>query len=357
MEKTKLRESNFELLRNISMFMILIIHANFVSLPHVEYDELMNNQLASITRFFIESLGIVAVNVFVFISGWFGINTNKKRVLSFIYQILFFLGGGYVVFLLCGKASFNVKNILDIFQLSRYDWFIKSYFVLMIIAPILNSYCKTVEEKTQRYVMIAFFLFESLYGWVMGGKRFFVNGYGPLHFIGLYITAQYIKNQLNCSSVPELIKKIFRLPKWMDMMVFLIAAIFNTFLISLGSLFIHEVQPLHSMCYAYSNPLNIVGGLYLFLFFSKINMSHKKWINWLGASSFAVYLFHCEGTVRQLYFTPQIQYLYGAFSGVACIAMIFLFLCFIYFVSVILDQLRILSWKQIVKCLFICSTP
>lgn len=95
MEKLKVRESNIELLRNISMFMILVIHANFVSLPKIEYEELMNNTVPSVTRFFIESFGIVAVNVFVFISGWFGIKTRKKNVLSFIYQILFYwLGGG-----------------------------------------------------------------------------------------------------------------------------------------------------------------------------------------------------------------------------------------------------------------------
>lgn len=91
MEKTVVRESNIELLRNISMFMILVIHANFVSLPKIEYSELMANTIPSVSRFFIESLGIVAVNVFVFISGWFGIKTRTKSVLSFIYLILWYL--------------------------------------------------------------------------------------------------------------------------------------------------------------------------------------------------------------------------------------------------------------------------
>lgn len=94
MEKARIRESNIELLRNISMFMILVIHANFVSLPKIEYEELINNTEPSVMRYFIESFGIVAVNVFVFISGWFGIRTRTKSILSFIYQILFFVGGG-----------------------------------------------------------------------------------------------------------------------------------------------------------------------------------------------------------------------------------------------------------------------
>ena len=98
MGNTKERESNIELLRNISMFMILVIHDNFVSLPRIGIEELSSNTIPSVTRFFIESLGIVAVNVFVFISGWFGIRTRLKSVLSFIYQILFFLlGGGHFI--------------------------------------------------------------------------------------------------------------------------------------------------------------------------------------------------------------------------------------------------------------------
>lgn len=90
----KKRDSNIELLRNISMFLILVIHANFVALPHISYEEFVSNTTPSVVRFFIEAIGIVAVNIFVFISGWFGINTRKKSVLSFIYMVIFWLGGG-----------------------------------------------------------------------------------------------------------------------------------------------------------------------------------------------------------------------------------------------------------------------
>lgn len=352
MGNTKVRESNIELLRNISMFMILIIHANFVSLPHIQYGEINSNILPSVTRFFIESLGIVAVNVFVLISGWFGIKARAKSILSFIYQILFFLLGGGILFILIGKTTFSINWLLDVFQLSSKDWFIKSYFVLMIISPVLNSFTKNVDEKLQRYVILSFFLFEALYGWVTGGRRFFVDGYGPLHLMGLYITAQYIHNQLSTVSTPIIVKKLFNLPKWADISIFLLMATINTFIITSGSIYFHNVEPFHAACYAYSNPLNIIGALYLLLFFSKIRMSHSKIINWMGASSFAVYLFHGEGTIRDHYFTPQIQYLFETYYGLSCIMMIFLFLCVVYIASVLIDQLRIWTLGYINKGLF-----
>ena len=340
------RQSNIELLRNISMFLILVIHANFVSLPKIGYVELASNAVPSIFRFFIESIGIAAVNVFVFISGWFGIIPKKKSVLSFIYLILFYLLGGGILFFLLGKAPLGVDAVLDIFQLSRNDWFIKSYFVLMIIAPILNTFSKNADEKTQRYVVIAFFLFEAIYGWAAGGRRFFVNGYGPLHFIGLYITAQYVHNQIASNSTPVWLKRLVQMPKWVDMMVFLLMAIANTIIVVVGLTYL-KTDSLRGVVFAYSNPLMIIEAIYLMLFFNKLKMPYVKVINWLGASSFAVYLFHGQATIRAEFFNPQIQYLYETYSGLICVMLIFLFLCFVYLVSVIIDQLRIISWNLI----------
>lgn len=346
MEKTVVRESNIELLRNISMFMILVIHANFVSLPKIEYSELMTNTIPSVSRFFIESLGIVAVNVFVFISGWFGIKTRTKSVLSFIYLILWYLIGGGL-FMLFGVKSFSLEWLLGVFQLTPGDWFIKSYFVLMIIAPILNSYTKNTDEKTQRYVMLAFMLFEAIYGWAAGGRRFFVNGYGPLHFIGLYITAQYIHNFTMDGLMPSWIRKLVQMPKWVDMTIYLLTVILNTFFVVAGSMYFGSTQGIRGLAFAYSNPLVVVGALYLLLFFTKVKMPYMKLINVMGASSFAVYLFHSQSNIRGQFFNPQIQWMYDNFSGLSCIGMIFLFLCMIYIVSVVIDQARIWSWNKL----------
>jgi len=256
------------------------------------------------------------------------------------------LGGG-ILFILLGKSQFSISGLLDIFQLSAKDWFIKSYFVLMIIAPVLNIYSKEAEEKTQRYVVLSFFLFEAIYGWVTGGRRFFVDGYGPLHFIGLYLTAQYIHYHLQEDTVPVFLKKIFTMPKWVDLCVFLLMAIINTALIISGTILTNGSESIHGIVYAYSNPFTIVGALYLLLFFSKIKMPYVKVINWLGASSFAVYLFHGETTVRNSFFTPQVQYVYEAYSGFNCIVLIFAFLLFIYFISVVIDQIRLVSWNKL----------
>lgn len=101
----KVRQSNIELLRMIAMFMILVIHANMVSLPHPTTGELFSNPLPTITRYFFESIGIVGVDIFVLISGWFLVNTRAKSFYSLFFQILT-LWGGY--FYLC--TSREMRN-------------------------------------------------------------------------------------------------------------------------------------------------------------------------------------------------------------------------------------------------------
>lgn len=334
----KERESNFELLRVLAMFMVLILHANFISLPRPLGDELVAAPLATTFRYFIESLAIVCVDVFVLLSGWFRVNANEKHVLGFIFQVLFFWIGGYVVCMLIGRAEFSYNGILECFALTQWDWFIKAYAVLLIISPILNAFVDKASEKQHRNVLIAFFLFQSTYGWFGGAERFFVNGYGPLSFIGLYLLAQYIRRMSAKDKTSP-----FAFPKYVDLMLFFVMAILNTIL---SIVFLKAGRSVNHILYAYSSPLVIIGALCLLLFFSKLDVKQNRVINWLGASSFAVYLLHSQVDVRRL-FTKAIVKLDASFNGLSAVGMIFLFLVVVYLISVLVDQPRIRLWNWI----------
>ena len=53
------------------------------------------------------------------------------------------------------------------------------------------------------------------------------------------------------------------------------------------------------MC-CYSNPIVIFSAILLFLYFAQLKLNNRL-INWLGASSFAVYLLHCSPNMYELY--------------------------------------------------------
>lgn len=341
----KIRQSNIELLRILAMFMICVIHANMVSLPHPSTKDLLVSPLPTITRYFIESLGIVGVNIFVFISGWFTINTRKKSYFAFFFQILMLWGGSFLLFSMLGLAEFNISNIMEVFAFSSRDWFIKAYVVLLIIAPVLNKFLEHSSEELQRKIIVCFFIFTCTYGWFGGAKRFFVSGYTPLLFIGLYLLSHYIRNCCHYNSTPQIIKKMISKDKKYDLVVFFVCALINTFLGIIGLYF--EKKTAYGLVYAYTNPFTITGALFLLLYFSKLDLGHNRLINYFATGSFGVFLIHSEKTVIRPLFTKCVVFLYNYSSSIICLMSIFIFLLLVYVVSVIIDRPRFILWNII----------
>ena len=90
----KKRESNFELLRIIAMLLVMITHATFLALGVPTHDDSINIPYSSFGIFLSQSFSTVCVNIFVLLSGWFGIkiNLNGFQNLSFKFfslQVLF----------------------------------------------------------------------------------------------------------------------------------------------------------------------------------------------------------------------------------------------------------------------------
>ena len=129
----KERNSNIELMRIISMLMILNLHS--MSGPSI------NDSFAwKAFDFFRESTSICAIHLFVLASGYFGIKWKMKSFTSLLFQILFYFWGiiGLCSLLNIGKPiEANVWQ-LAIMPFTRGWWFITSYLLLYLVAPLLN---------------------------------------------------------------------------------------------------------------------------------------------------------------------------------------------------------------------------
>ena len=86
----KMRFSNIELLRITAMVLVMVLHADFLSLGSPSAAEVVSAPVQSFFRIFTESLSIVCVNVFILISGWFGIRPRLRRFSEFLFQVWFF---------------------------------------------------------------------------------------------------------------------------------------------------------------------------------------------------------------------------------------------------------------------------
>ena len=192
------RQSNIELLRIIAMTMVLTLHADYLSLGAPTPCEILEHPMISIVRIVIESMSIVAVNVFVFISGWFGIHPSLRRFSGFMFQVIFFVIVGSVIAMLFGDYGGRPLGGWLVLLLGWNYWFVKAYIILYLFSPILNAFIENVSKQQLLRFLLFFYIIQTIYGWYFGDGGYFNRGYSPLSMMGLYLLARYIRMYGDC---------------------------------------------------------------------------------------------------------------------------------------------------------------
>lgn len=325
------RQSNIEILRILAMFLVLVVHTTFYSTGVTTYDDFCINPVGSFTKITFRSLSIVCVNVFILISGWFGIKPSIKGLINFTFQCAYFLIGIYIFFLITGLTSFTFKGLAACFCLTQDYWFITAYVTLYILSPILNIFISNVSKNKFEIILLSYFIFQSIWGWI-GNVKFIESGYSCFSFIGLYLLARYIK-LYGCTKLTNWGGRIYLVTVILNSLSYYLCQKFN---IKIG-------------IYSYVNPLVILGSVGLLMYFDKIKIRPNKIINWIAKSAFAVYLFHCNPNIMQPIFKRDALTIYDLTSGIVCILEISFYLIVVFMVSILLDQPRRQLWKGISK--------
>ena len=81
--RATVRQSNIELLRIVAMMLVLIVHADFLALGAPDALALKALPVESGLRVWLQGFALVCVDVFVMISGYFGIRPSVRGVLNF----------------------------------------------------------------------------------------------------------------------------------------------------------------------------------------------------------------------------------------------------------------------------------
>lgn len=326
---TGVRQSNIELLRILAMFLVLVIHA-IMNCGGITADNFGSNPANAITRTVIHALSAVCVNVFILISGWFGIKSSLKGFLKFAFQCLYFSFGIYLFMIATGNAHLSVDGIRTcLFLKPPHYWFIPAYVALYILSPILNSFIDKASKTTLRNTLVAFFVFQTIWGWT-GAAKFIEFGYSSFSFIGLYLLARYLR-----------LYPCKRLASWGGT-IYIASVLIN-------SVCFYIIKRLGSNLdvFCYINPLVIIGAAALLVYFDKLPIGHNKTINWISRSAFSAYLYHGHPMINDLVFFNIISYIYNGYSGISCIALTFAVLTGVFMSAVIIDQPRIWLWNKI----------
>ena len=200
MNTTKKRDANFELLRIIAMLMVVVLH--FLSHSGALLTLGVPASSVGITATFIESFCIVAVNVWVLISGYFLSKSGFKikRIIQVILEIFFYTLGITLVMQLVNvyhvKSSDTIyRNVQYFFPISsEHYWFATSYVLMYVFSPIMNKAVEFLSRKQLKVTIIGLLLWFSIIKSVIPVNFPTDNfGYGLDWFLTLYLIAAYIR--------------------------------------------------------------------------------------------------------------------------------------------------------------------
>lgn len=330
----KKRQSSIELLRILAIFCVLKGHSDIILNGGVSPSAgIYDNPVTFFISNIVDSCVVCGVDVFVLISGWFGIHATTKGLAKFIYQVAFLLWGIYLGFLISGNAEISLENIKATFGIYDGYWFVMAYLGMYILSPVLNAFAENVTKRQFEALLICFYAFQCYYCWGWGMVNYF-QGYSIVFFCGLYLTTRYmrlyhVKILYNYSLIVFVVA------------VVLIAIVSFIGLWTLGS-------PIRMM--RYDNPLVILSASAILLVFSKLKFQSKV-LNNLARSCFAVYIVHFNPLVFP-YFKQGVLYVASLYGGMTSTFLLFLYLIMVYFACSVIDSIRMFSWSLISKYIF-----
>lgn len=262
----KARNSNIEMLRIISMAMILMLHFIGATFGLPTHAQMLGGDPVAVAKAVTEAAAIVGVNCFVLISGYYGIRATWRGAFGYIFMCEF--AALFVYAVRCidrgGLADGFGQTLMVLSDTNL--WFVPAYFVLYLLSPILNSGFASLHGR-RLHLMLGIMAFINIYlGWYHGGS---INhaGYNIMHLIFIYFIGHYISR--NASITKRLTPAIY----------FLIYGI----MVCVTAL---------SLNYAYNSPSVLLSSAALFLAFATMRPRHSSIVNWIASSVFMVYLLH-----------------------------------------------------------------
>lgn len=277
-----------------------------------------------------ESICLPAVNIFVLISGYWGIKWKARGILSLIYQVYFFVFLVYVFFVCSGLVNFSIESLWHHANCLILDyWFVTAYLILYLLAPVLNSFVENTMGGV-KWFLIFFFCVQTYYS-IYQSSPFF-TGSTTMSFVGLYILGRYIHKN-------DAIRRISG--KYLIFGVCLL-----TFLETVLLVFNLKIIPSSDFARNYNSPIIIAMALCIFLMFEKISFSNK-YVNIIAASSFGVYLLHMQTELKP-YYISYCASLYNLPYWQHIGVLLLLFVA-IFVIVMLIDYIRIQSFNFICR--------
>lgn len=303
------RDSGFELLRIVAVFMIIAYH---LLLHGVVPDVLQANFLM---KSLLSTLHIGAV-CFVLISGYWGIRFSLRGLLRFVSICVFYSVAIYGVHAGLHPEDFSIRALFS--SIIPFDWwFVQIYLSLYLLSPWINQAIikSTAGEKLFHIVLLL--LVSSVVGMGVPGLR---DGKNPINFILIYYLGNYIQHQLTGNHPTK--RMVWQY------------TVFN--LLILGVFFSTTSFPQIQQAvflkgfFSYNSLGLLFNAVLFFMIFTTLRF-HSRLVNYLAGSVLGVYLFHendflsryLHDYIRQLHFATENPLVFSSYILLITLAVFF----------------------------------
>ena len=195
----KKRMANMEVLRILAMMMVVMLHylSKGQVLPAMTGPLGINGYVAWV----LETMSIVAVNVYMLISGFFLTESKFRctRLIQLVCQVLFYSLLVPVILMAVGVLSVNDLNLYKLLQyglpveMEQY-WFAAAYVMLYLLTPILRCAVHHMQKTQLKVTIIILLLFWSVNKSLLPVRLTIDElGYDALWFVCVYLCAAYIR--------------------------------------------------------------------------------------------------------------------------------------------------------------------
>ncbi len=300
----KKRFANIELLRIIAMLFVIVLHYLGKGGTLLAWGD-DNFTVNSYIAWAVEAFALVAVNVYVLISGYFLVDSQFKimRIIKLWMQVFFYSAGIWLIFLVLGKvpADYNGAYWYSMFLMpitSQHYWFASSYLFLCLLAPFLGVAARKMSKKQLRTCIVVLLLLFSRVWRILLPMSAAIDdrGYGICWFVCLFMIAAYIRLYVPING------------KWIKPFFIYVLSSVALFLSLPGigtlSQITGKLPDYYHVFYEYNAPFTMIGAIAMFLAFRNMHIEESKMsnaINKLASLTFGVYLLHEHTLLRSLW--------------------------------------------------------
>ena len=299
------RNAGIDLLRIVSMCMIIVIHMNGYGKASEMIDVFsLKYFLAQMIAFFVTC----SVNVYAMISGYVGgtktVSDNSARKFLKLWSwVLFYSVVLMMLFKIIYPEQISRRQMMEsVFPaMSMQYWYFTHYIPALFLIPYLNILIAKIDITSMRKLVSLLFLLFSVIPWTFQTDWFGLDGgFSAFWLIILYLFGAWFRKEMAETNSLFAKWKKSRLLFVLAGLI-LIQVLFRYILDRMGTILGTERRLMHDFS-SYTSPFVVMEACVMVVLIAKLEISQMRCstiISKIGATSFGVYLIHDNQFVRQ----------------------------------------------------------